>query len=69
MARIGPPAPDFAFFLIVPIILLNIVFGIILDTFAQLRTEREKVEEDMSAHWPGRPSFSPIGSADLQMVA
>eukprot|EP00667_Euglena_gracilis_P000026 EG_transcript_26 len=40
---------DFAFFLIVPIILLNIVFGIILDTFAQLRTERERVEEDMRA--------------------
>lgn len=31
---------DFAFFVIVIIVLLNIFFGIIIDTFAQLRDER-----------------------------
>ena len=38
---------DFMFFVIVVIILLNIVFGIILDTFAQLRSERERIQNDM----------------------
>jgi hypothetical protein len=37
---------DFLFFLILIIMFLNLVFGIILDTFGQLREHREFVEED-----------------------
>jgi hypothetical protein len=42
-------AYDFVFFLVVPVILLNIVFGIILDTFAQLRDERDRLQDDLHA--------------------
>ena len=37
---------DFAFFLIIIVIILNIVFGIIIDTFAQLRDQKHSIEED-----------------------
>ena len=37
---------DFAFFLIIVVIILNIVFGIIIDTFAQLRDQKHSIEED-----------------------
>jgi hypothetical protein len=35
------------FFIVVTIILLNIIFGIIIDTFAQLRDQKNFIEEDM----------------------
>eukprot|EP00760_Papus_ankaliazontas_P013904 PhM_4_TR15917/c0_g1_i1/m.26253 len=38
---------DFAFWVVMIIIFLNILFGIILDTFAELRDDRNKKEEDM----------------------
>eukprot|EP00759_Apiculatamorpha_spiralis_P055449 PhF_6_TR7816/c0_g1_i1/m.11241 len=38
---------DFMFFYFVILIFLNIVFGIILDKFAELRTQRRTKEEDM----------------------
>ena len=38
---------DLAFFMIVVIILLNIVFGIIIDSFADLRDKRNAMLEDM----------------------
>eukprot|EP00759_Apiculatamorpha_spiralis_P048968 PhF_6_TR44153/c0_g1_i1/m.67576/K04958/ITPR1; inositol 1,4,5-triphosphate receptor type 1 len=38
---------DFSFWIVMIIIFLNILFGIILDTFASLRDERNKKEEDM----------------------
>ncbi|KAJ9456238.1 Inositol 1 [Diplonema papillatum] len=38
---------DFAFFVVVIVILLNIIFGVIIDTFAELRSEKQKVEEDI----------------------
>ena len=38
---------DFSFFVIVVVILLNIIFGIIIDTFAELRAEKQKVEEEI----------------------
>lgn len=37
---------DFLFYVVVIVCLLNIVFGIIIDTFGQLRTERESVQRD-----------------------
>ena len=40
---------DFTFFVVVIICLLNIVFGIIIDTFAELRDARHKIEEDTKA--------------------
>ena len=40
---------DVLFFLIVIIIFLNIVFGIIVDTFAELREQREFVETDQES--------------------
>eukprot|EP00743_Colponemidia_sp_Colp-15_P005611 GILK01006033.1.p1 GENE.GILK01006033.1~~GILK01006033.1.p1 ORF type:complete len:1199 (+),score=216.20 GILK01006033.1:264-3860(+) len=38
---------DLTFFMIVIIILLNIIFGIIIDTFGELRDERRAIEEDI----------------------
>ena len=38
---------NFTFQLIVLIMLLNIVFGIIIDTFAQLRDEKKSTEDDI----------------------
>lgn len=38
---------DTFFFAFVIIVLLNIVFGIIIDTFADLRTGKKRIEEDM----------------------
>ena len=35
------------FFVLVIVILLNIIFGIIIDTFAELRSQRQSVEEDI----------------------
>eukprot|EP01060_Flectonema_neradi_P021121 TRINITY_DN2863_c0_g2_i1.p1 TRINITY_DN2863_c0_g2~~TRINITY_DN2863_c0_g2_i1.p1 ORF type:complete len:2995 (+),score=446.88 TRINITY_DN2863_c0_g2_i1:928-8985(+) len=35
------------FFVLVIVILLNIIFGIIIDTFAELRAQRQSVEEDI----------------------
>ncbi|XP_065894275.1 inositol 1,4,5-trisphosphate-gated calcium channel ITPR1-like isoform X2 [Dysidea avara] len=37
---------DLTFFIIVTIIGLNIVFGIIVDTFSELRDERHRIEQD-----------------------
>jgi hypothetical protein len=38
---------DLTFFLVVITILLNIIFGIIIDTFAQLRSLKDETESDM----------------------
>lgn len=38
---------DIAFFVIVIIIILNVIFGIIIDTFAELRDKRQALEFDM----------------------
>jgi NTP pyrophosphatase (non-canonical NTP hydrolase) len=40
---------DFCFWVVMIIIFLNILFGIILDTFASLRDDRNKKEEDMKS--------------------
>jgi len=37
---------DFSFFLLVIIVLLNIIFGIIIDTFSDLRSQKEAREAD-----------------------
>ncbi|KAL4510112.1 hypothetical protein ABPG72_010305 [Tetrahymena utriculariae] len=37
---------DLSFFMIINIMFLNFIFGIIIDTFAQLRDEKQKKEED-----------------------
>jgi len=38
---------DLSFFLIVIIMFLNIIFGIIIDTFAELRENKRFVDDDM----------------------
>lgn len=38
---------DLTFFILVITILLNIIFGIIIDTFAQLRGEKSLIDEDI----------------------
>jgi hypothetical protein len=38
---------DLAFFMLVKMAFLNIIFGIIIDTFADLRDKRNTIEEDM----------------------
>jgi len=38
---------DLSFFIFVVIILLNIIFGIIIDTFAELRDNKKNMDEDM----------------------
>jgi hypothetical protein len=40
-------AYDTLFFVIVAVIVMNIVFALIVDTFAELRDARKKIEEDM----------------------
>jgi len=40
---------DLTFFIIVVVIFLNIIFGIIIDTFAQLRDEKMSIEEDLQS--------------------
>ena len=40
-------ALDFLFFTIVNIVLLNVVFGIIIDTFGDLRAEKNEIRTDM----------------------
>ncbi|KAJ9447528.1 Inositol 1 [Diplonema papillatum] len=40
-------AYEIFFFVLVIVILLNIIFGIIIDTFAELRAQRQSVEEDI----------------------
>lgn len=39
---------DMIFFLIITVILMNIIFGIIIDTFADLRAQNEATEEDIT---------------------
>jgi len=41
-------ASDVGFFIIVKIIIMNILFGIIIDTFAQLRDQKKFRDEDMA---------------------
>lgn len=36
---------DLLFFFVVIIIVLNLIFGVIIDTFADLRSEKQKKEE------------------------
>eukprot|EP00760_Papus_ankaliazontas_P031379 PhM_4_TR5257/c0_g1_i1/m.41768 len=38
---------DMSFFVLVVVILMNIVFGIIIDTFAELRSRKQRIEEDI----------------------
>jgi hypothetical protein len=38
---------DLSFFVIVIIVLLNIIFGIIIDTFAELRDQRNEILQDL----------------------
>ncbi|KAJ3075203.1 hypothetical protein HDU98_008929 [Podochytrium sp. JEL0797] len=40
---------DISFFLVVIVFLLNVVFGIIFDTFGQLREERKDISDDLRA--------------------
>ncbi|KAJ9456868.1 Inositol 1 [Diplonema papillatum] len=40
---------DFLFFVIVIVILLNIISGVIIDTFARLREERDVIEDDIKS--------------------
>jgi len=40
-------AHDASFHIIVKVILLNVLFGIIIDTFAQLRDEKAKIDDDV----------------------
>lgn len=40
-------AHDSSFHIVVKVIMLNVLFGIIIDTFAQLRDEKAEKENDM----------------------
>lgn len=40
---------DFAFYALVNVVFLNILFGIIIDTFAELRDDKRRKEEDMTS--------------------
>jgi hypothetical protein len=39
---------DVSFFALITVIFLNIIFGIIVDTFAELRDAKTAMEEDMN---------------------
>ena len=38
---------DFSFFVLINIVLLNIIFGIIIDTFGELRDQRNELEDEI----------------------
>lgn len=50
-----PASPDYAarvifdlsFFIVIIVILINLIFGVIIDTFSELRDERESILEDI----------------------
>jgi len=46
---IGRAIFDITFFMLIIIISLNIIFGIIIDTFGQLRDQKNEMEEDMQS--------------------
>ena len=39
------------FFCLITTILMNIIFGVIIDTFAELRAKKEQIDLDMSGAW------------------
>jgi len=41
---------DSTFFFVVIIILMNIIFGVIIDTFGELRADADRIEEDIKNH-------------------
>lgn len=45
----GRVAYDLSFFIFVIIILLNCIFGIVIDAFSEIRDEKYAVEEDMKS--------------------
>jgi hypothetical protein len=48
-AQLGPRfVLDFLFFVAVIIVLLNVIFGIIIDTFSELRGKKKEIEEDIT---------------------
>ena len=49
---------DLMFFIIVLVLLLNIIFGIILDTFSDLREKAKEQNEDMTRFVFGRRKFN-----------
>ena len=64
---------DFMFFLLIIVIILNIVFGIIIDTFAQIRDHKHSIEEDSirtcmicgircGGAWPGEEAWRSVGA-------
>eukprot|EP00760_Papus_ankaliazontas_P029805 PhM_4_TR4472/c0_g4_i1/m.50959/K04959/ITPR2; inositol 1,4,5-triphosphate receptor type 2 len=38
---------DFSFFIVIIVVIMNIIFALIVDTFAELRDARQKIEDDM----------------------
>ena len=40
-------AQDFSYFMVVIVMFFNIIFGIIIDTFAGLRHDKEVMDDDM----------------------
>jgi hypothetical protein len=61
---------DFLFFLIIIIIIMNIVFGIIIDTFSDLRSQRDEKTKNMTSMCficgIGRDKFDQEGQTDFK---
>ena len=49
------------FFSIITVIFLNIIFGIIIDTFAELRDEKNAMTEDMNSKCKLKINLTNIG--------
>lgn len=64
---------DLLFFFMVIIIVLNLIFGVIIDTFADLRSEKQKKEEILKTtcficgEW-GAPLCPPLPFAPLSIL-
>ena len=58
---------DLLFFFIVIIIVLNLIFGVIIDTFADLRSEKQKKEEILktTCFICGECLGAPVGAPSL----
>ena len=58
LVTIDPDTPDFGwrvlfdltFFIIIIVIFINLIFGIIIDTFSELRNDRDAIIKDMSTY-------------------
>ena len=66
---IGRVVYDMLFFFIVIIIVLNLIFGVIIDTFADLRSEKQNKEEILKNSCFVCGEYAMIENTDKEIIA